>query len=425
MARILLHTLVYAPDGVSTATLLSELAQDLQANGHEITILTTKPHYNRDEDAEAKQPLHKRLGGLYHVSEHHGMRVIHTYMPPKGQGLGNRLRHYVLFHVLSLILGALLIGRQDVVIAPSPPLSIGVVAWILARLKSAKFVYNIQELYPALAVQMGIMSPESSMYRLMVRLEHFIYQRADKITVICDYFHQQVLKIGLPDHKVLLIPNFVDIDFIRPLPKANALAHEHKLLNKFVIQYAGNIGMTQSFDTILEVACRLQDEAEIHFLIVGDGARRHYVEQQLQAGSFPNITLLPYQPRSHVPHVYASADLCLVPLMTGTAQTTVPSKIYTIMASGRPVLTAVDQDSELVTIVQTAKCGLAVPPDDADALEAGIRQIFAERVKFKEYGSNGRSYVEAHFSRDSVSAQYHRLIQQLVEQYEVEPQTVM
>ena len=425
MARILLHTLVYAPDGVSTATLLSELAQDLQTAGHDITILTTKPHYNRDEDAEAKQPLYKRLGGLYYISDHQGIRVIHTHMPPKGQGVGNRLRHYVLFHVLSLLLGTLLIGRQDVVIAPSPPLSIGVVAWILARLKGAKFVYNIQELYPALAVQMGIMSPESRMYRLMVHLERFIYHRADKITVICDYFYQQVTKIGLSDHKVLLIPNFVDVHFIHPLPKANFLTDEHKLIDKFVIQYAGNIGMTQSFDTILEVACRLQDESEIHFLIVGDGARRHYVEQQLKAGSFPNITLLPYQPRSHVPYVYASADLCLVPLMTGTAQTTVPSKIYTIMASGRPVLTAVDQDSELVTIVQTAKCGLAVPPDDADALEAGIRHIFAERDKFKAYGGNGRSYVEAHFSRDSVSAQYHQLIQQLVEHYEAEPQKVM
>ena len=95
-------------------------------------------------------------------------------MPPKGQGVGNRLRRYVLFHVLRLLLGTLVIGRQDVVIAPSPPLSIGVVTWILARLKGAKFIYNIQELYPALAVQMGIMSPESCTYRLIVYLERFI-----------------------------------------------------------------------------------------------------------------------------------------------------------------------------------------------------------------------------------------------------------
>jgi len=93
MARILLHMLVYAPDGVSTATLVLELAQDLQTAGHDITILTTKPYYNRDEDAEAKQTLYKRLGGLYYISDHQGMRVIHTHMPPKGQGVGNRLRH--------------------------------------------------------------------------------------------------------------------------------------------------------------------------------------------------------------------------------------------------------------------------------------------------------------------------------------------
>src|SRR5687768_6987185 len=105
MTQILLHTLVFAPDGVSTSTLLSELMQDLQAKGHHITVLTTRPHYNRDPEAEAKQSLHPRLGGLYFISEHHGMRVIHTWMPRKGQGVSGRFRDYLIFHFLSLILG--------------------------------------------------------------------------------------------------------------------------------------------------------------------------------------------------------------------------------------------------------------------------------------------------------------------------------
>jgi colanic acid biosynthesis glycosyl transferase WcaI len=413
MSRILLHTLVFPPDGVSTSTLLSELMQDLHANGHQITILTTRPHYNRDLDAEAKQPLHKRLGGLYSVSDHYGMRVIHTWMPRKGQGVSGRFRDYLIFHVLSLVLGILMVARQDIVIAPSPPLSIGVIGWLLATLKGGKFIYNVQELYPALAVQMGLTKAGSTMCRLMAWMERFVYRHSTRVAVICEPFRRHVIELGIASDKVITVPNFVDTEFIKPLLKDNPFARRNDLLNKFVVQYAGNIGMTQSFDTILEVAERLKSETGIHFLFVGDGARRQYVETQIATMALSNITLLPYLPRSEVPYIYASADLSLVPLMAGTAQTTIPSKIYTIMASGRPVLVSVDEDSELTWIVKQAQCGIAVPPDDTNALEAGIRQAFAAQVEFRQYGENGRRYVEAHFSRRAVNAQYQALIEQL------------
>ena len=180
MPRILLHTLVFPPDGVSTSILLSELTQDLQSKGHQITVLTTRPHYNRDLDAEAKQSLRPRFGGLYYVSNHHGMRVIHTWMPRKGQGVSGRLRDYLIFHILSLVLGILLIGRQDVVIVPSPPLSIGVIGWLLATFKGGKFIYNIQELYPALAVQLGLTTTNTPTYKLMAWLERFVYHLAPR-----------------------------------------------------------------------------------------------------------------------------------------------------------------------------------------------------------------------------------------------------
>jgi colanic acid biosynthesis glycosyl transferase WcaI len=415
MARILLHTLVFSPDGVSTSTLLSELMQDLQAKGHRITVLTTRPHYNRDLDAEVRQPMYTRLGGLYAVSDHHGMRVIHAWMPRKGQGVSGRFRDYLIFHFLSLILGILIIGRQDVVITPSPPLSIGVIGWLLAVFKRGRFVYNVQELYPALAIQMGLTTPDSTTYKMMAWLERFVYSRAQKITVICEPFRQHIVALGYPNHKIHIIPNFVDSDFIKPQPKDNHLTRQHGLVDKFVVQYAGNIGMTQSFDTIMEAARCLADEPAIHFLIVGDGARRVYIAEQIARRNLTNITLLPYQPRSEVPFIYAAADISLVPLTAGTAHTTIPSKIYTIMASGRPVLASVDADSEIVWIVEQAECGIAIPPDDVDALEQAIRRALIQ-PDLETYGTNGRLYVEDHFSRQAVTEQYHHLIQQLIEQ---------
>ena len=336
MPRILLHTLVFPPDGVSTSTILAELTEDLQSKGNTIVVLTTRPHYNRDQDAEAKQPLRSRFGGLYSVSEFRGIHVIHTWMPRKGHSVSGRLRDYLIFHILSLCLGILLIGDQDIVITPSPPLSIGVIGWLLAKLKGGKFVYNVQELYPAVTVQMGLTTRDSRTYKLMTQLERFVYQRATTITVICEPFRQYIVALGVPEHKVRKIPNFVDVHFIRPLPKDNPFVRQHDLLDKFVVQYAGNIGHTQSFDCILEVADRLRNECAIHFLIVGDGARRAYMAEQITERKLDNITLLPYLPRSEVPFIYAAADIGLVPLMTGTANTTIPSKFYTIMASGRP-----------------------------------------------------------------------------------------
>jgi len=415
MARILLHTLVFAPDGVSTAQLLSELTQDLQTHGHQIVVLTTQPHYNRDLDAEGRQPLKQRWFGLYYTSQYHGMRVIHTRMRRKGERVSGRFSDYLMFHTLSLILGLLLVGRQDIVLAPSPPLTIGVIGWILARLKGAKFAYNVQEIYPALMVQMGMISEDARLYKVLKWLERFVYRCANVIIPISDMFKGHILAEGTAPEKVVTIPNFVDTGFICPGSKDNPLARELNLVHKFVVLYAGNIGMTQSFDMIVEVMKRLAQHAHIHFLIVGDGARRAYVEEVIRELGATNVTMLPYQRRQVVPNIYATGDLHLVPLMAGTARTTIPSKIYTIMASGRPALVSVDHDSELVSLVETANCGVWTPPDNADALETAVLQAYTNQEQFQDYGGNGRRYIEQHYSRTAVSARYHALICQLTE----------
>ncbi|MBZ0306904.1 MAG: glycosyltransferase WbuB, partial [Anaerolineae bacterium] len=141
MAHILLHTLLFSPDGVSTAIIVSELMEELQKLGHTITVLAAMPHYNRDPIAEVQQPIQKKAFGLYFTSTYRGMKVVHVRMPRKGERVGGRLKDYLFFHCWSLLWGLLLIGRCDIVIAPSPPLTIGLVGWLLARLKGAKFVY--------------------------------------------------------------------------------------------------------------------------------------------------------------------------------------------------------------------------------------------------------------------------------------------
>ncbi|HEX3050388.1 MAG TPA: glycosyltransferase family 4 protein [Aggregatilineaceae bacterium] len=418
MANILILSLVFAPDGVSTSVIVSELAEELAQKGHRVTVLTTQPHYNFDPEARAKQPLARRWGGLFYRSDYCGIPIWHTAMRPKGKRILGRIVDYLVFHIISMILGFFAIGRQNVVFAVSPPLTIGLVGWILSVFKRAKLVYNVQELYPDTAITMGVLKENSFIARVLKWVELFIYRRSAALTVICQPFADVIAAKGIAPNKIHVIPNFVDTEFVQPGPKNNSLARELGLYEKYVVLYAGNIGMTQSFDTLMEVANRLQDETRIVFLIVGDGARRSHVEARVREQHLNNVKVLAYQPRSRVPDIYAMSDLCLVPLMTGTAKTTIPSKLYTIMASGRPALVAVDEESDLVQTVKDAQSGIAVKPDDIDALLQGIQQAFENQQKFAELGQNGRWYVERYLSRQAVSAQYHKLIQEIMGVYE-------
>jgi colanic acid biosynthesis glycosyl transferase WcaI len=412
LSRVLLLTLVFAPDGVSTAVLMTELALELKRLGHEVTVLTTTPHYNVEPEARARQPLRKRWGGLLYESEIGGMRVLHASIPVKGSRVGARILDYLRFHAISTVAGLFAVGPFDLILAPSPPLTIGLSAWILRVFRRAPYVYNVQEIYPDVAVSLGVLT-NPRMIRLFERLERFVYARARVITVISEWFRRRLLEKGVDPAKLEVIPNFVDTAFVEPGPKRNDFSLRYGLDDRFVVQYAGNIGLTQGFETIFEAARLLRDIPDVVFLIVGDGTRREWLEQQLAAEPASNIVLLPYQPRSEVPMIYATADVCLVPLKRGTAQETFPSKIYSIMAAARPVIASADENSELAWVVQEARCGWSVPPDDAAQMAAAIREAFALRATLPALGENGRAYVEAHHSKRAVAQQYDALIRSL------------
>lgn len=415
MTRVLLLTLVFAPDGVSTAVLMTELALELRALGHDVTVLTTTPHYNVEPEARQRQPLVKRWGNLLYQSDCQSIPVFHASIPVKGSRVGARLLDYARFHVISTLAGlARLSGKYDVILAPSPPLTIGLSAWVLSRLRRVPFIYNVQEIYPDVAVSLGVLH-NRTVIRAMEWVERFVYARAQRVVVISEWFRRRLLEKGVPDAKLQVIPNFVDTDFLQPGERKNFFSARHELDNRFVVLYAGNIGLTQGFETIMDAARRLEIAVpEVCFVIVGDGTRRAWLEEQLSQRTTSNINLLPYQPRSSVPQIYATSDVCLVPLKRGTAQETFPSKIYSIMAAGRPVIASADPDSELTWVVERAECGWAVPPDDAEALATAIESAYQGRSDLVAMGLRGRDYVVANHSRQTVARQYDRLIKTVV-----------
>lgn len=403
--KILLLTLVFHPDGVSTAYIMTELARELRRLGHRIVVVTTTPHYNEDRDAISAQPLRPKWGTFLQESRCDDIPVFHVKVGRKGSRVLRRLVDYAIFHVLGTIAAMRLGGDYEIVVAPSPPLTIGLSAMLVAARRRVPFIYNVQEIFPESLVRIGVVR-NRIVIRFLEWLEGFIYQRAARVVVISESFRRQLLAKGVSDDKIEVISNFVDLELIQPGERHNAFSAEHGLDHKFVVSYAGNIGLTQDFDSILECANLLRDLAQLQFLVVGDGARRRWLEQEIAAQSISNMTLLPYQRKSIVPQIYASSDLCLVPLRAGSGIGTFPSKIYTIMGAARPVLVSADAESELVEITRQARCGFTIDPSDAEKMAGALRAAYTARDSLGRLGRNGREFVVKYYSASGVAKRY-------------------
>jgi colanic acid biosynthesis glycosyl transferase WcaI len=412
MARVLILSLVFRPDNVSTAQLMADLAGDLQALGHSVTVLTTVPHYNPDPEPACQQPLSPCWGGLLKQSSYRGMEVFHAWMPKKGQNKLYRLLTWASFHLISTLAGLWRVQRPDVILSPSPPLTIGLSAWVLAAYHHARFIYNLQEMYPDVAINLGVVR-NRWLIDWLYGLERFVYRKAALVTAISERMRVHVIQKGVPETKVLLIPNFVDVQGFQPLPKDNEFSRKYGLQSKFVVSYAGNMGKPQHLETLLHTAALLQDRKHLQFLIMGDGSEREALQKLATQLQLPNVTFLAYQPYSLMPLAYAAADVSYVPQALGTSHDGVPSKVYRIMAAGRPVLACTDGDSDLADLVLKAEAGAVVTTDAPAELAKTIEDALTNESAWLRFGSNGRAHVLKHYDRMVVVGQYHELINKL------------
>jgi colanic acid biosynthesis glycosyl transferase WcaI len=409
VADVLVLTLVFPPDSVSTAQIMGELGDDLRRAGHHLSVITTTPHYNRDPEQEARQPLRPFWGRLVQESSFRGIRTFHTRMPAKGRSVAGRLLAWLQFHLLSLAVGIVVLRRVDVILTPSPPLTMGVVAWLLGIWHRAPFLYNVQELYPDIAINLGAVR-NRWVIRLLFALERFVYSRATTIAVIADQMRRRLLEKGVPASKVIVIPNFVDVEALVPVPAPNGFTHEHGLDGRFVVTYAGNLGPAQGLDALLDASRLLADVPEVLVVLVGGGTLWTAFAQRIVQQHLNNVRLIAVQPFSRVPEIYGASDLNVVMLASSTGSDAVPSKVYRIMSCGKAVLAATEATSDLAALVREAGCGLTVPQDDPAAIAQAIRQACADRPALERMGQAGRRHVAANYARPIVTARYDRAL---------------
>lgn len=408
--RILLLSLYFSPDVAANAVIVTELAEELTTLGHQVTVVTAFPHYDNNV------VTHRYRGRLLQREEYGDISVVRTYLytSPQKSRFAVRFLNYLTFNASSTLAG-LLAGPHDVVLAPSPPLTIGLSAYLIGRAKRIPYLYNVQDIYPDVVVKLGILKNPWAI-AFSRHLERFVYAQAEHITVLSQGFRSNLLHKGVPQHKLSVIPNFVDTDFVHPLPRCNGFRQRFDLNDRFVVLYAGNLGHSQDLEHVLECAHRLRDRDDIVFVIVGNGSRKPYLETLAQQMELDNVRFIPFQPRQDVPYIYAAADVSLVPLKEGIALDSVPSKAYTIMASGRPIIASVDPDSDAWNLVQRGQCGLCIPPEDPQAMAQAIRALYASPALRERMGRNGREYVVQHHTRQAVGRQYHELLTSIVEE---------
>lgn len=412
MARVLVLTLLFSPDGVSTARLMGDVAEDLHGRGHDVTVLTTTPHYNVDVEAEARQPLRPRWGRLLQTSTYAGIDVLHVLMPRKGGSRVLRVAAWLWFHAVSTVAGLFALPwRPDVVLTPSPPLTMGVAAWLLAARWRAPFIYNVQEIHPDILVSLGMIRPGPGL-RVLEAVERFVYGRAGAITVIVPSAERRLLEKGVPAARVRVVPNFVDAGALAPEPRPNAFSRAHGLDGAFVVTYAGNFGPAQQLDTVLEAARLLADEPGLRVVLVGGGIEWERVAQA--ARGLGNVRVLPYQPFAVMPAIYGATDVALVPLAVGAGLQALPSKVYQIMGCGLPVVAIADPASDLAALVAGAGGGVVVAPGSPASLAAALRDAAHDPDRWRALGHAGRAHVIEHYSRGHVAERYDAIVRGLV-----------
>jgi len=412
MAKILIHTLVFSPDGVSTAYLMTDLALELKKMGHEIVVLTTTPHFNILPESLKDQPLKKYFGHWLYSSALNGIKIWHVKMPLKKEDATERIWDMISFHFLSLVFGFTLAGSWDVVLSPSPPLSIGVISWLLGLKCSAPSIYNVQEIYPDFAIRQNIIS-NPFMVKCLKFIERFVYARSKAVTAIAESFRKVIESRVNDRNKLKVIPNFVDIDLYKVLPRDNQFSRQYGLLEDFLVSYSGNIGIAQEWDVLLFAASELKD-LPIKFLIVGDGVKKPWLEEEVRKRNLNNILILEYQPRTLMPWINASSDLTMILLTKDGSRDGFPSKIYTTMACGKPSIVYASTDSELASIVEQSGCGRLIPIGNREGFLNAIVDAYHCPDTLRLEGEKGRQFIEKHFSKEVVARQYNELIIKLI-----------
>jgi glycosyltransferase involved in cell wall biosynthesis len=386
--RLIILNQFFYPDHSATSQLMTDLAESLVGRGFEVTALAGRGRYNGG-------------GGLPAREEHRGVKVERAWATGFGKGsVAGRLADYLTFY-LGAAWKLLVLPRHDVVMALTTPPLIGLLALLACRLKGMRLAALVQDVYPDVGVAVGTFKEGGAAARLLDRLNRTVLSRADRVIVLGDCMRERVADKAGGGDRIDVIHNWADGEKIRPLAEGepNPFAEEQGLRGRFVVQFSGNLGRVNDFDTPLEAARLLKGREDVLFLFIGDGARAGEMRGYVRRHGLGNVRFLPYQPREALPQSLAAGGAHLVTLAPGLAGLSVPSKTYGILAAGRPVLFVGDPRSDVARLVAEHGCGEAVPSGDAARLAAVVTAWAEDPEAVARMGREARELFLRRFDR--------------------------
>ena len=395
----------FDPDTAPTGAVMTRIVSELVERGHRVHVVTALPWYRAhavEESWDGRWIRRQRTpwGSITRV---------HPFPSGDRRDLLRRAMGFVGFSVLAGVEGCRVGGwfrRVDAVLAMSPPLTLGPVGRLVALLRRAPFVFNIQDVFPDAAVRTGAIT-DRRVIAAASWLERMTYRTATAVTVLSEDLQANVRAKVPARHRsrVHVIPNFVDTSVIRPSDRDTPYRRRLGLGNGPVVIYAGNVGYSQSLDLVVEAARRLPD---VQFLVNGDGAARPALEAS--AADLPNVHFAGFVESDRLSELLATGDVHVVPLKTGLGAVSVPSKTYSVLAAGRPVVASIDPGTAVPRMLAASGGGVAVPPDDVDALVAALAALVEDPEAAAEMGRRGRRWVEREASPTAVGVAYDRLL---------------
>ena len=411
--KILISSINFAPELTATGKYTGEMAAWLKYRGHQVHAISAPPHYPNWEVNES----HKGNGFSSNVEN--GIKVMRVpcYIPSADKlNAKTRILMESSFTLLSLFWWTHIFLRKskyDVVIAVCPPMQTALFAYLYQRIRGVPYVFHIQDFQVDMAFELGLMR-SNFLARLLYKLERFFLKRASKVTTITEAMLNRAKAKGVDSNNLGLVPNWSNIDLVRPGKLDNKFRRQHNLdPDDFVVLYAGAMGEKQGLEVVIEAATTLEHEAKIKFVLVGNGGNRQQLEHQASTKNLTNITFLDLQPASALSDMLSAANVHLVIQRKQASDFVMPSKLTNILASGRPSIATSSQDSALGIALNKYKTGLVIEPESHLALGESILHLYCSPKEAEKMGTNARAYAERFLNIDSILGEFDEMLHQL------------
>jgi len=399
--RLLFINRYFYPDISATAQLLTELTEDLAAQGEIITVITGNAVYTDGSSRLGRQEVYKGI----HVIRVGFTRFGRTHI------LG-RLADYASFSIAAF-LTAVRARHQDCLVVLSDPPLLSILAAVVGKIRRVKTVCWLQDVFPEIALRAGVLS-EGLVATCLRRLSRWSLRQMDQVVVIGRCMERHVLSEGVASPSITRISNWADGTHIKFLPKSqNEFLRRHDLVNQFVVMYSGNHGIVHEYDTLVALLRETRSVPELCFCFIGEGAWKKTLIETAQAEEWPHVRFLPYQPRSLVHSSLSAADMHLVSLRTDMEGLSIPSKVYGVLAAGRAVIFIGPRGSEAAAVVREAQCGYSVQPGDTQGAVQAVLAGYEDRALLERQGQAARRYFTRCFDRNIATKNFHQVFQRV------------